>query len=168
MNKIKKDDEIIVEDGLDPLRPKVRAMPPIPSTAQNMPIPQSNSSTTGISNTSTEISAGIKAFFGGKTLEALQAKKTKNLTFQEVPMNDEGVRELAKNECWEQINMLCEKIFSVGKQNFLPDEIIQFKLSQLVSLLRICDFNRAGEIADDLGNLSSFNSFSFYIFIPKI
>jgi tetratricopeptide (TPR) repeat protein len=82
----------------------------------------------------------------------------KKVALTEVSLDLKGIQTLAENDCWKEVLKLCERCLQLG---FAPHELLQYRLSQIVSLLRLHLNQFAQQNIDSLGDLSNSNVY-FY------
>jgi tetratricopeptide (TPR) repeat protein len=76
----------------------------------------------------------------------------------DVTLDLKGIQILAENDCWKEVLKLCERCLQLG---FAPHELLQYRLSQIVSLLRLHLNQFAQQNVDSLGDLNNSNVY-FY------
>ncbi|KAL0480442.1 trafficking protein particle complex subunit 12 [Acrasis kona] len=89
--------------------------------------------------------------------------KTK-ITLSDVSLDEKGVRILAENQAWKEVLKICEKCLQLGSA---PHELLQYRLSQTISLLRLHLHTFAQQNIDSLGDLNN-NSVYFYEFYSNL
>jgi tetratricopeptide (TPR) repeat protein len=80
------------------------------------------------------------------------------VTLNDVSLDLKGIQTLAENDCWKEVLKLCERCLQLG---FAPHELLQYRLSQIISLLRLHLNQFAQQNIDSLGDLNNSNVY-FY------
>lgn len=106
----------------------------------------------------------VKQFLGEENYSKFPAKNTTPMTLADVGVHEEGIQKLASADLWKEVLKCCERCFQLG---FAPHEVLQYRLSHLIALLRLRLYEFAAAQVDSLGDLQK-NASYFYQNYPTI